>query len=158
MEPGTAAVLPADSGRGPWRAIQGFHPGSITVQCPHGFVTVQGEDDATLRPSCTLIECIKGAFAYVRKPMEPSPAPSVPGANDVADAAALLDELSVPAPDVGLSSASPSGFRLAALESPHLGSLAALNQRCPPTGTAARKRPVRFQLPAWGENTPSLWG
>ena len=157
-ELGTAAVQPADSGCGPWRAIKGFHPGSITVQCPHGFVTVQGEDDATLRPFCTLIECIQGAFAYVRKPLEPAPAPPVPSAHDVADAAALLDELSPPAPDAWFSSASPSGFRHAALESPHLGSLAALNQRCPPTGIAARKRAVRLQPPAWDENTPSFWG
>ena len=180
-EPGCAAGQQEVNPLPPLRAIAG-HSGTITVQCAHGFVVVQGEDDPTLRPLCFLPDCVRGAFAYVRKEQAPVAQTSASSAVVVSDDAALVEEISTSPPPSGASrsmgqpdaicvppscveaavggsapmytrgdaprsSALPSGFRLAAPKPPQPGSLAALSQRCPPTGAAARRRAMGFHPP-----------
>ena len=86
----------------PLRAVVG-NLGTITVQCAHGFVVVQGEDDPTLRPLCFLPDCVQGAFAYVRKKQAPAAQPSAPSAVVVSDDTALVEEMSTSPPPSGAS-------------------------------------------------------
>ena len=86
----------------PLRAIVG-NLGTITVQCAHGFVVVQGEDDPTLRPLCFLPDCVQGAFAYVRKEQAPVALPSAPSAVVVRDDVAFVEDISTSPPPSGAS-------------------------------------------------------